>query len=265
MLLNGVPGRHFACKLGLDKVIPCPPLLFVLDADLLQTIVNYMHQKGLLHQPIPYHDKDYPIVQYADDTLLIVPADDDQLLALKSMLLLFSQSTGLKVNYHKSSMLPINVDNVELTRLPEVFGCQVGSLPFTYFGLPVGTSRPKIADLMPLVDSMEFKLSANSSFLAYGGRLRYLNSALSSLPIFFLCSLSPPLGILKQLERIQRQCLWRWKRDEPAPSLAVWKLICRSKKKGGLGIMNLGVQNVALLLKHVNKFYNKVNVHWVIT
>ena len=83
------------------------------------------------------------------------------------------------------------------------------------------------------------------------------------MPILFLCSLALPAGILKQLERIQRQCLWRKHRDEPAPSLAAWELICRPKNKGGLGILNLGVQNVALLLKHASNFLNKREIPWV--
>lgn len=117
----------------------------------------------------------------------------DQLLALKCMLLQFSESIGLQVNYHKSSMLPINVDAPETERLANVFGCQVGTLPFTYLGLPVNFHRPRIVDPMPLVDSMERRVTASSSFLAQSGRLQYLISALSSLPIFFsLGNLSIP-------------------------------------------------------------------------
>ena len=88
-------------------------------------------------------------------------------------------------------------------------------------------------------------------------------SALSSVHIFFLCSLDLPPGILKQLERIQRQCLWRKYGQDSGQSLAAWSLVCRPKNKGGLGILNLKLQNEALLLKHVSKFYNKVDVPWV--
>jgi hypothetical protein len=35
------------------------------------------------------------------------------------------------------------------------------------------------------------------------------------------------------------------------------------KNKGGLGILNLRLQNDALLLKHLHKFYNKENIPWV--
>jgi hypothetical protein len=57
---------------------------------------------------------DYPIVQYADDTLLIMKADAQQLIFLESLLNSFAESTGLNVNYNKSQMLPINVSDEEI-------------------------------------------------------------------------------------------------------------------------------------------------------
>ena len=40
-------------------------------------------------------------------------------------------------------------------------------------------------------------------------------------------------------------------------------MVCRPKKNGGLGILNLKVQNDAMLLKLMHKFYNKLDVPWV--
>ena len=110
VLLNGVPGRQFICKKSVRQGDCLSPLLLVIAVDLLQSVVNDMFRRGILKLPIPCHDQDYPIVQYADDTLIILPADKAQLLALKNMLQVFSTSIGLVVNYHKSSMVPINVD-----------------------------------------------------------------------------------------------------------------------------------------------------------
>jgi hypothetical protein len=110
---------------------PLSPLLFVIAADLLQSIVNSAALEGLLHHPLGHNfGGDYPIVQYTDDTLLIMPAEESQLLNLKNILGAYSVSTGLKVNYSKSSIIPIN----------SVLGCRVCSIPFTYLGLPLGTT-----------------------------------------------------------------------------------------------------------------------------
>jgi hypothetical protein len=167
-------------------------------------VVNNLLHQQLLHLPIITGDEDFPILQYADDTLLIMQADINQLLVLKQALNDFSKSTGLFVNFHKSCMLPINISEERVQHLAHEFGCVVGSMPFTYLGLPLGTTRPKIQDLLPLVDRMERRLVSTSSFLAYGGRLQLIRSCLSSIPISFLCSLDIPQGIISQMNRIIR-------------------------------------------------------------
>src|SRR4051812_24158228 len=99
-----------------------------------------------------------------------MPAEVQQVVVLKKALQRFSETTGLDINYNKSSMIPINIDDACVAQLAAAFGCQVGKLPFTYLGLPVGTTRPKIVDLLPLVDCMERRLTASSCFLTERGR-----------------------------------------------------------------------------------------------
>jgi hypothetical protein len=54
---------------------PLSLLLFVLAADLLQSIVNKAKDIGLLRLPINVGcTLDFPILQYVDDTLLIMEA-----------------------------------------------------------------------------------------------------------------------------------------------------------------------------------------------
>lgn len=184
-------------------------------------------------------------------------------MALKEVLNCFSKSTSLHINYHKSPMLPINVREDRMDRLAHVFGFQVGTLPFTYLGLPVGTSRPRIQDLTPIVSRLERWLCATSSFLAQGSRLQLISSVLCSMPMHFLSTLQIPPGIVGQLNRIIRQCLWRDNFDTPKQSLAAWEMICKPKMKGGLGITIFYVKNEALLIKHLHKFYNKEDLPWV--
>jgi hypothetical protein len=40
-------------------------------------------------------------------------------------------------------------------------------------------------------------------------------------------------------------------------------MVCKTKKKGGLGILNLKIKNEGLLLKYLHKFYNKEDTPWV--
>jgi hypothetical protein len=168
ILVNGIPGKEFDCKRGLRQGDPLSPLLFVLAADLLQSLVNKGCQQGLFHLPIPNRDVDhFPIVQYADDTLLIMQATTNQLFCLKALLNSFAASTGLKVNFQKPCLIPINVPSHRVPLLTGVFGCSEGKLPFTYLGIPLGTTKPLVRDYAPLICRIERKLSASSMFLSY--------------------------------------------------------------------------------------------------
>jgi retron-type reverse transcriptase len=151
ILLNGVPGKVFHYKRGIRQGDPLSPLLFVLAAD-LQSIVNSALHQGVLSLPLPSRcGIDFPIVQYVDDTLLFLEACPRQLLTLKAILNTFAASTGLRVNYQKSNIYPVNVDQDKMEILANTFGYQVGSYPFTYHGLPLVPNKPKVDDMLPLV------------------------------------------------------------------------------------------------------------------
>lgn len=111
MLSNGVPSIPCKCKRGVRQGDPLSALLFVLVTDLLQSMINRASTDGLLIHPLENSfGGDYLIVQYADDTLVVMPTDKDQLLCLQSLLQTFARSTGLKLNFSKSSLIPINVE-----------------------------------------------------------------------------------------------------------------------------------------------------------
>ena len=94
-------------------------------------------------------------------------ADARQLLFLKSLLNSFADSTGLKVNYRKSQILPINVDTERMNHLANTFGCAIGSFLVTYLGLPMGTTKRKMEDLTPMMDRVERRLSGCATWLSY--------------------------------------------------------------------------------------------------
>jgi hypothetical protein len=119
-----VPDKVLHCRRGLRQGDPLSPLLFVLDADLLQSIVNKAKTEDVLQLPISVgYTQNFPIIQYADGTLLIMEACPRQLLALNALLNTFASSTWLKVNYTKSIMVPINISEDKLQHLASTFHC----------------------------------------------------------------------------------------------------------------------------------------------
>jgi len=190
--------------------------------------------------------------------------DARQLFFLKSILLSFHQSTGLKVNFSKSFIVPINISEQKTSILANTLGCDIGTLPFTYLELPLGISRPLINDYLPLISKCERRLVSTSSFLSQAGRLEITNAVLTALPTFHMCALALPKGVIKQIDKARRHCLWRGSDiNSKKPPKAAWELVCRRKEEGGLGVLDLKRQNEALLMKNLDKFYNKKDIPWV--
>lgn len=204
VLLNGVPRKSFKCVRGVRQSDPLSPLLFVLAADASSC---YQYQLGNLDLPIPREGL-CPIIQYADDTILVLLDEDGQLLHLKEILQHYATSTGLKINFHKSNLIPINLSADRASELAEIFGCVVASMPFTYLGLPLGTTQPSITDFFPLVDRIKRRMSSTIAILSYGGKLTIINSVLSSLATYTMCSLQLPVKMVEQIDKIRRRCLW---------------------------------------------------------
>jgi hypothetical protein len=220
---------------------PLSPLLFVLAADLLQSIINKARMRNLLKLPLPdIGEQDFPIIQYADDTLLILEACPKQLFSLKAILNSFASSTGLKVNYNKSNMFPINVSLDKMVILSRTFNCQIGEMPFTYLGLPLGLARPRKEHYLPLIQRIQRRLSCSSNFLSQAGRLELVNSVFSALPMFFMCTLKIPKTIIKEIDIFRKHCLWRGNDiNSKKPPLIAWNSVTQRKVNGGLGVLRL--------------------------
>jgi hypothetical protein len=76
-----------------------------------------------------------------------------------------------------------------------------------------------------------------------------------------MCSIKVPIDILNQVNKYRRHCLWAGgdihAKKKP---LAAWKLVTRPKSKGGLGVIKLRIQNEALLMKNLDKFFSKADL-----
>jgi hypothetical protein len=151
---------------------------------------------GLLQLPIPsYEQAGFTIIQYVDDTIILLKASQMQLLCLKSILETFAQSIGLRVNYSKSGLVPLNMTTEKAEIMAGVFGCHIQEMPFTYLGLPMGIARPRVEHFEPIMNRMERHLTSISSLLTHAGRLKLVNSVLSASPTYTMCSVSVPLTV----------------------------------------------------------------------
>jgi hypothetical protein len=79
-----------------------------------------------------------------------------------------------------------------------------------------------------------------------------------------MCSLKLPLEFLDHIIGSSRGFFCRGKQiEEKGKWLVKWEKICRPKKAGGIGILNLRTQNIALIMKNLFKFMNKQYIPYI--
>jgi hypothetical protein len=141
--------------------------------------------------------------------------------------------TGLKVNYAKSMTVPINTEESKLRLLASTFNCEVRKLLFTYLGLPLSLTKPKVIDFTPIVNRCERRLAATSAFLSQAGRLEITNSVLSALPTFCMSTFLLQQSVIEQIDKFRKICLWRGSDvNKKQRSKIAGAMVCRSKRKG---------------------------------
>jgi hypothetical protein len=231
VLLNGIPGKWINCKRGLRQGDPLSPYLFLIVADVLQQMIK---QDNQLRHPL-VDGMPCPVLQYADDTLIILRAEPAAARRLKEVLDLFSLATDLQINFHKSTVVPIHVLPQDLAAITDALGCRVEGFPQTYLGLPLSAEKLTLADFAPLIAKIDKYLSGwRAILLSSGGRVVLLNSVLDALMIYAMGAMLLPPALINIVEGLRRDFLWNVsERASGVKCLVAWDKVCMSKREGG--------------------------------
>ena len=97
-------------------------------------------------------------MQYANDTILPLQDNLGQARNLKYLLCLFELMSGLKINFHKSEVIGIELDADRINLFEEMFTCKNGELLMKYLGILVDEKRLKNSDWNPSVGKMEKRM-----------------------------------------------------------------------------------------------------------
>jgi len=202
---------------------------------------------------------------YADDAAIFLNPISDEVQVVHNILVVFGRASGLITNNAKSTVYPIRCDGLDLQHVMEAFQCAVGSFPCKYLGLPLHVRAIRRVDIQPLIDKMGGKLAAwKGRLLNKAGRLRLVNSVLSSLPTYFLTVFKLPKWAIKKIDRIRRSFLWKEAAEaNGGHCLVQWSKTLRPKKFGGLGILDLDLFSRALRLRWLWFQWTESEQPWV--
>lgn len=91
-----------------------------------------------------------------------------------------------------------------------------------------------------------------------------VNTVFSSLPTVFMGTFQLHVTVREQVDKYRKHCLWHGSDESnKINAKATWPLVTRSKNDGGLGVIDLKTHSQALLLKQLDKFFNRADIIWV--
>ena len=117
--------------------------------------------------------------------------------------------SGLNINFFKSCIFGVNLENHILREWADKIRCNVNVLPSTYLGLPLGAKANSVKMWDSVVEKFERRLAGwKSNLLSMGGRVTMIKSVLACLPVYFMSLFQIPLSVKDKLDKLQRRFLW---------------------------------------------------------
>ncbi|XP_061346036.1 uncharacterized protein LOC133291743 [Gastrolobium bilobum] len=120
------------------------------------------------------------------------------------------------------------------------------------------------ADYGAIKDRIRSKLDGwKSHCLSFAGRVTLVKSVIAAIPSFHMQNGLLPVTFCDEIEQIQRAFIWGDQDSRRRAHLVAWDQMYKPKDRGGLGIINLRLQNEAYIHKLAWKVLTKKDDLWV--
>jgi len=178
---------------------------------------------------------------YADDVVLFLRPEAEDINLTMGILNLFGEATGLKTNLHKSSVLHIRCGETDLATVQNLLPCELASFPCKYLGLPLSLKKLPKEQVQPIIDRIADQLPGwKANLMTKIGRKVQVQFVLTGMLIYILMAIDFPPWAIKAVDKIRRGFLWKGRRDaQGGHCLIAWVKVCRPIELGGLGIADL--------------------------
>lgn len=263
VLVNGSPTEEFPIQRGLRQGDPMAPFLFIIAMEGLHIAINNL-VKGNKFKCANINRVRVSHLFFADDVMLVGEGNARNMEVIAKALRFFHCISGLKINFDKSSIINIGMDDAEVHQLATSVGCKVESFPFKYLGIPIGGSSARISTWEPIISKFQKRLSNwKAGMLSIGGRSTLISSVLGSLGIYYLSIFRMPKKVNNILESLRSSFFWGGTKNNRKISWVKWGSILAAKDDGGVGFGSLEGMNHALLYRWRWRAFNNPNSLWV--
>ena len=184
---------------------------------------------------------------FINDVVIFIKPRVDDLRASATILDLFAEASGLRVNLVKSATMPIRLSEEDMVTISTLLNCLWD--PFDARpGVTANNLEATAAQFTGLVEQLATYFPTwRAASLPKSGRLLLVQTVLCTIPVNVMVALYLPPKTLEAMVKICRGFLWCCKAQVNGGNCATsWDMICAPKWTDNLGILNLGWLNGAM-------------------
>ncbi|XP_020694319.1 uncharacterized protein LOC110108146 [Dendrobium catenatum] len=252
MVIDGSLEGYFPSSAGLRQGCPLSPYLFCIVMDAFSNLLEARGFKG-------FNADNFHLshLLYADDVLIFGEATIENCSLLSSILDEFAQVSGLHVNYDKCSVM-FSKNQRNQNSLCQALSISQITSKISYLGIPISFNRLRVADYLPLMDSIHNKFDGwKANLLSFAGRLQYLKFTIQNTIAYWIRGSILPKTVFKFFKKTYSRFLFFG--DITCSNklhMVSWDNVCKPKDKGGLGIPSLSAIQFAFNCTIIYMMYN---------
>jgi hypothetical protein len=254
VLFNGTPLESFRPSRGIRQGDPISPYLFLLAAEGLscllksRSVVPSSKLEGIKvasTAPAANH------LLFADDSLLFVKASIEGADEVSSVLEVYFQASGQRINMDKSSVFfskgcPESVRNGMKERL----NIHNESLNDKYLGMPSDVGRATNGAFKFLKDRIWKRIQGwLELLLSAGGKEILIKAVVQAIPTYSMSCFKLPRGLCEAINSLIRNFWWGSRDGQRKTCWVSWEEMTTPKYAGGMGFRDIELFNLALLAR----------------
>jgi hypothetical protein len=139
----------------------------------------------------------------------------------------------MRINYHKSDLTSINLDEQETHQMAKILCCKMGSFPFKYLGVSLHHEKLKREYIQPVVDKVINGIPGwRGRLMSYSAMLILLKVCLASIPIYLMSVIKFPKWAIEAINSQMTNLFWDDQEDHRKYHLANFQTLCQNKEEG---------------------------------
>lgn len=253
--VNGSLSDSFAPERGLracDKGILYPLTFFSYVRRLYSALLNKAERDGLITGvKVCHRAPSVSHLLYADDSLILIRANQENAAHLQSILQLYESVSGQTINKEKSAIL-FSSNTRDCRRAEVKLAIQISkeTMNDRYLGLPVHVGVSRSATFKYLKDRIFHKIQGwKEKMLSRAGKEILIKAVAQAIPTFAMGCFDLTKTLCDQISSMICKFWWSQQDNEHKMHWLSWEKLTKTKSEGGLGFRDIHGFNMAMLAK----------------